>query len=135
MRASPWRTHHRRVSLSFQTFQFVVTWPTSAVTPNEPPTCRTAEFQSLSNLFQLISTQQDFVPRKRRNLVPTGRLSCQTSLGLFNWCATSSASCPYLDNDRKFLAMADPHIEDRDTSWVRTAKDLFAGAAGGIAQL
>jgi hypothetical protein len=31
--------------------------------------------------------------------------------------------------------MADPHIEDRDTTWVRTAKDLFSGAAGGVAQV
>jgi hypothetical protein len=31
--------------------------------------------------------------------------------------------------------MADPHVEDPDTGWVRTAKDLFAGAAGGIAQV
>jgi hypothetical protein len=31
--------------------------------------------------------------------------------------------------------MADPHIEDRGTTWVRTAKDLFSGAAGGIAQV
>jgi hypothetical protein len=31
--------------------------------------------------------------------------------------------------------MADPHIEHRDTSWARTAKDLFSGAAGGVAQV
>ena len=31
--------------------------------------------------------------------------------------------------------MADPHIEDQDTSWARTAKDLFSGAAGGVAQV
>lgn len=31
--------------------------------------------------------------------------------------------------------MADPHIDVPDTSWLRTAKDLFAGAAGGIAQV
>lgn len=31
--------------------------------------------------------------------------------------------------------MADPHIEDRDATWARTAKDLFSGAAGGVAQV
>jgi hypothetical protein len=31
--------------------------------------------------------------------------------------------------------MADPHIEDRDTTWARTGKDLFSGAAGGVAQV
>ena len=31
--------------------------------------------------------------------------------------------------------MANPHIEDRDSTWARTAKDLIAGAAGGIAQV
>src|SRR5271156_3691131 len=31
--------------------------------------------------------------------------------------------------------MADPHIEDQDSTWARTAKDLIAGAAGGIAQV
>jgi hypothetical protein len=31
--------------------------------------------------------------------------------------------------------MADPHVDVPDTSWVRTAKDLFAGAAGGVAQV
>ena len=31
--------------------------------------------------------------------------------------------------------MADSHIHHPDTTWVRTVKDLFAGAAGGIAQV
>jgi hypothetical protein len=31
--------------------------------------------------------------------------------------------------------MADVHFEDRDSTWARTAKDLIAGAAGGIAQV
>ena len=31
--------------------------------------------------------------------------------------------------------MADRQVEDRDTTWARTAKDLFSGAAGGVAQV
>lgn len=31
--------------------------------------------------------------------------------------------------------MADSHLEGHEANWIRTVKDLTAGAAGGIAQV
>ena len=57
-----------------------------------------------------------------------GRIICRSRPG-------SRASCRSFANRRYSFFMADRDFEDRDTSWVRTAKDLFSGAAGGVAQV
>lgn len=41
----------------------------------------------------------------------------------------------YLPKQRKGPSMADAAAEIEESGWKRTVKDLFSGAAGGIAQV